>query len=112
MRFLEMIRLRKELDRPAKPPRPYADGTVRIGDRVRAVVPSAGKPKNMQIKPVVGKVMGESRRGQCWVLCTTKGPMEYHKSFCHKVRASQVGKASRKLKAAAPERIYGDGELE
>ena len=71
-----------------------------IGKYVRAQGPG---------RPVQGLVVGESRKGTCWVLQKGNGMQEeWNKCYCEVIKAEETSKGVRKIKH--PERIYGDGD--
>lgn len=64
------------------------DRQVRVGDRVRA---RAGR----QVQ--IGRVVGESHSGTCWVLETVKGKRSWNKGHCVRISASEASGKAREI---------------
>ncbi len=113
MRFKD-IQKRIGVDRPALKPKPYADDTVKVGDRVRC--------KWEGHRAVIGTVIGpSSRHKECWVISVNKSDgyntwtieMDFNKCHCERIRSSEMSKVARgTLKPKHETDIYGDGDLE
>ena len=77
---------------------------VQIGDLVRAHEPS--------MRPQVGRVVAETRNGQCWMIELPRGYTEYAKDKCQKWKSDKASKAARRIRKLFKPmgRIYGDGD--